>query len=200
MRVPVDHGSSTPDPDVQLIVDHYDAFNARRLDDAASQFHSEAPLEHVTGCVQFGPDGFRVFAGRWLEGLPDAELSIQGIQRRSAGLYDVDLLGTGTHTGTLTFGSWVFRPTHHELRLPARQLVQIQDGLIRFATLSLDLQDLVRQLATVDTQKLLQHLASLQHLAEQLASARAPARQREIIDRVGAQLDAARHVVRPYFR
>jgi len=32
------------------------------------------------------------------------------------------------------------------------------------------------------------------------AGTQGPPRQREIIDRVGVQLDAARHVVRPYFR
>jgi len=201
MSTDIDTNTPVTGPDADLIRNHYADFNARRLDEAARRFDAQAPLEHVTGCIEFGPDGYRLFATRWLEGFPDAVLTVRCIHRRAPGLYEVDLLATGTHTGTLAFGSWVFRATNFELRLPARQLIQIEDGLIRFATLSFDLQDLVRLLTTVDTSKLQQYLGRIQQTAEQLAAAQPnPARQRELLDRLGAQLDAARHVVRPYFR
>jgi predicted ester cyclase len=194
----VDHAA---DRDEAFIRQHYAAFNERRIDDAAGGFDPDAPLEHVTGCVEIGPDGYRVFASRWLGAFPDATLAVHEIHRRSTGLYEVDLLATGTHRGTLTFGSWSFRPTHLQMRLSARQLLQIGDSRIRSATLSFDVQDLVRQLATVDVVKLLDQLRRIQQLGDQIAGVQGdPARVRELLDRLGPLLDGARHVVRPYFR
>lgn len=186
--------------DASLIAQHYADFNARRIDRAASQFHENAAQEHVAGQVEHGPEGYRRFAERWLDAFPDGTLTVKNVQCRDAGLYDVDLLATGTHTGVLAYGTWMFRPTNLKVRLQARQLLQIQGGLIHFSTLSFDVQDLVRQLAPVDTAKLARHLAHIQQLGEQIAVAPTPARQRELIERLGVELDAARHVVRPYFR
>ena len=201
MAIAADSARAIAGADGDLIWGHFADFNARRLEEAARRFHPDAPLEHVTGCVAYGPDGYRLFATQWLDAFPDAALTVEAIQRRSTGLYDVDLVATGTHRGTLVLGSWVLRPTNFAIRLPARQLLQVQDGLFRFATLSFDLQNLVRQLATVDVAKLLQHVARIQQLGEQLAAAQQdPPRQRELIDRLGAQIDGARHVVRPFYR
>ena len=115
-------------------------------------------------------------------------------------MYDVDLVATGTHSGTIAFGSWSFRPSHVSVELPARELFEVTDGQFRLASLAFDLQDLVRQLATVDTAKLLEHVARIGQLGELLATEPDVTRQRDVIDRLGRQLDAARHVVRPYFR
>jgi hypothetical protein len=184
-----------------LIRAHYDDFNHRRLDAAARRFHPDARLEHVTGRLECGPNAYREFAERWLTAFPDGRLMVQSIRPRGPGLYDVDLIATGTHAGTLTFASWIFRPTNVEVRLSARELVQIDHGQFQFASLCFDLQDLVRQLATVDTSTLLQHITRIQQLGEQLTAATGnAARQRELLDRLGRQLDEARHVVRPYFR
>jgi hypothetical protein len=200
MRTAGANGTS-PAADHDLIRTHYADFNARRVDDAARRFHPDATVEHVTGRVEQGPDGYRVFAEHWLAAFPDAALDVRRIQARAPGLYDVDLLATGTHTGTLVYGSRVFRPTNLEVRLPARELLQIEPPLFRFANLSFDLQDVARQLATVDTGKLLRHLARIQQIGDQLGAAPSdPCRRRELIDRLGRYLDEARHVVRPYFR
>jgi len=191
---------SSTDADLHLIRDHYADFNARRLEQAASRFDAGAPLEHITGCVEHGPEGYQRFATQWLQAFPDAMLSVRGIRQREPGLYEVDLLATGTHKGTLTLGAWVFRATDFPLRLPARQLLQVEGGVFSFASLSFDLQDLVRQLATVDIAKLLQQVARIHQIGDQLASTTDAMRQRELVERLGAQLDAARHLVRPYFR
>jgi predicted ester cyclase len=182
-----------------LIRAHYEDFNERRVEAAAARFHPDARLEHVTGRLERGPDAYREFAGRWLTAFPDSRLRVERIRRRGPGLYDVDLIAVGTHLGTLTFASWIFRATGVRVRLPARELIQIEDGQFQFASLCFDLQDLVRQLASIDVTTLLQHLRRIQQLGEQLTAAN-PARQRELLERLGQQLDEARHVVRPYFR
>lgn len=184
-----------------LIRGHYDHFNERRVAAAERHFHPDARVEHITGRVERGPDGFRQFAERWLNAFPDGRLIVESIRRRAPGMYDVDLVATGTHKGTLAFETWIFRPTNVEIRLSARELLQIEDGRVHFASLAFDVQDLVRQLARVDIPKLLDHLTRIHQLSEQLAAAESdPSRQRELIDRLGRQLDAARHVVRPYFQ
>ena len=196
--VSLDGATDSPE---SLIRGYYEAFNDRRIDEAAGRFDEGARLEHVTGRAERGPDGYRHFAERWLDAFPDALLNVDAIRQTGPQMYDVDLVATGTHTGTLSFGAWVFRPTTLPFSLSARELFQIEHGRFQFAALTFDLQELVRQLAIVDVAKLSQHLARIQQLAEQLAASKGtPARQRELIDRLGGELDEARRAVRPYFR
>ena len=115
-------------------------------------------------------------------------------------MYDAELVAEGTHTGPFAFGSWSFRPSNVHVRIPARELFQIEGDQFRLASLSFDLQDLVRQLTAVDTTKLLEHLARIRQVGECLAAQTDPTKQRELIERLGRHLDDARHVVRPYFK
>lgn len=183
-----------------LIRAHYEDFNTRRLQAAAARFHAEARIENITGQVACGADGFLLLAQQWLTAFPDGRLLVESIRPRGAGMYDAELMAEGTHGGTLAFGSWSFRPSQVHVCLPARELFQIEDGQFRLASLSFDLQDLVRQLATVDTGRLLECVARIHQLGEYLAAENDPTKRRELIERMGQQLDAARHVVRPYFR
>jgi hypothetical protein len=82
-------------------------------------------------------------------------------------------------------GRWSFRPSKVHVRIPARELFQIEDGQFRLASLSYDLQDLVRQLATVEIGKLLEYVARIHQLGECLAAEHDPTKQRELIDRMG---------------
>jgi hypothetical protein len=184
----------------RLIRAHYDDINGRRLDAAAARFHAGARIEHATGQVEQGPQGFRVLALKWLSAFPDGRLTVEAIRPQGRNLYEVDLLATGTQTGALAFGSSSFRPSGIAVRLPARELFQVENGQFHLASVTFDLHDLVRQLTTVDTARLLGHVERIHQLGEQLAAETDRTRQRELIERLGRQLDAARHVVRPYFR
>ena len=114
---------------------------------------------------------------------------------------DVELLARGTHHGALEFAGRVFRPTNAPVTFRMRELLQVRNGLIVSASLSFDLQEIVLQLTKVDTRALLRHLQRLRDLREELTGAHEDgARAREVLDRIGGELDAARHVVRPYFR
>ena len=183
-----------------LICAHYDDFNGRRLDSAAVRFQADARIEHGSGQVEYGPEGFCLLARQWLAAFPDGRVTVRDIRSQGGNLYDVELVATGTHSGPLVLGAWSFRPSQVAVRLPARELFQVEDSQFRLASLTFDLQDLVRQLATVDTARLHEHIARIGQLGELLAAEPDATRQRELIDRLGRQLDAARHVVRPYFR
>jgi hypothetical protein len=192
-------GSGT-DAAAELIRCHYQHFNQRRLEDAARAFDADARIEDVTGRVERGPEGYRRFAAAWLSAFPDARLTVQSITRRAGALYDVDLVVSATHTGTLALGSTRLRPAGVRLELRARELLEVKDGRFHLASVAFDVQDLIRQLAPVDTVALLQHVERIHQLGRQLSAEKDAARQRELLDRLGRQLDQARHVVRPYFR
>lgn len=170
--------------------------------DAAALFHHEAVLMQMPGAQQQrGPDGYASFAGGWLVGFPDARLTMDRVLPRDHDMYEVDLTATGTHTGPLLLGGWQFQPTGAKARLQVRELLEIRNGQLVSSRLSIDVQDLVQQLARVDVRALLQHLSRIQRLAEQLGAPKVDAvRQRELVDTLGIELDAARHLARPYFR
>ena len=186
---------------MDILSTYYACFNERRLTDAARLFHPDAVLMQLPGTQpQQGPDGYAAFVAGWLRGFPDVCLTVDRVVRRDHGMYEVDLTATGTHTGPFSLGGWEFQPTGANARLQLRELLEIRDGRLVSSSLSIDVQDLVHQLARVDVRALLQHLSRIQRLADQLAATNGDAvRQREIVDRLGIELDDARHVARPYF-
>jgi SnoaL-like polyketide cyclase len=185
-----------------ILSTYYACFNERRVMDAAALFHHDAVVMQMPGAQHTrGPDGYASFAGGWLQGFPDARLTVDRVLRRAHGMYEVDLTATGTHTGPLSLGGWQFQPTGAKACLQLRELLEIRDGQLVSSSLSIDVQELVQQLARVDVRALLQHLSRIQRLGEQLSATNGDTgRQRELIDRLGIELDAARHVARPYFR
>ena len=117
-------------------------------------------------------------------------------------MWEVELLAKGTHTGTLDIGSGaVFKPSRTTATIRIRELLDIRAGKIAFSSLSVDFQELIRQLVTVDYAALASHLARIRVLADQLSAERDdPERQHDLTVRLGQELDAARHVIRPYYR
>ncbi|HET7699089.1 MAG TPA: ester cyclase [Vicinamibacterales bacterium] len=185
-----------------LIRLYYTHFNTRRLEDAASLIAPHAALEQLlTGPQQPGPRGYLEFAKLWLHAFPDAVFTIENISSADGATYNVDLLSSGKHRGTLGVGGLVFRPHGADARLRLRELLQIRQGAIVASTLSFDLQDIIRQLVHVDSAALLSRLTRIFALAEELKLAQThEERSRELVQRIGFELDAARHVVRPYFK
>lgn len=116
-------------------------------------------------------------------------------------MYDVGLVATGTHQGALDLGGWLFKPTNAVVTLRLRELLEFRDSRIASSSLSFDLQAIVEQLAKVDSVKLLDQLARIRRLGEELARVqRSPIPPRDVIEQLGRELDAARHTVRPYFK
>ena len=191
------------DPNEALIRRFYQAFNDRRLDDAAALFHHDAVLQDVAFArEQRGREGLLAFTGMWLRAFPDAILIAERISSRDGTTYEVDARAEGTHLGDLEVGGCgVFRRSGTRATLNLRHLLEIADGRFVFSSLSFDIQDIVHQLVTVDFPKLHDHLQRIQQLAAKLAATPADdlVERRMIVDRLGRELDAARRVVRPYF-
>ena len=181
----------------------YAAFNARRLDDAAGLFQEEAVLEHIPlGRQQRGPAGYREFAGMWLNAFPDASFDVERVNFRGGRHCEVDLRVNGTHRGALDLGGYgQFKPSGASGEMRMRQMIEVEDGRIAFSSLSFDVQAIVQQLVTVDVPALLKRLEKLRELEARLTAVPADDIQtrRAMLDRLGAELDAARRIVRPYF-
>jgi hypothetical protein len=185
-----------------LIREFYQAFNERRLEEAAALFTPDAVLHHAPLMrEERGPQGALFFMRHWLAAFPDTAITVERIIERDR-TCEVDLLARGTHLGALDMsGCGVFKPTAARASLHMRHLLEIRGGAFTFSSLSFDLQEIVQQLVTVDYPRLHEHLQRIQQLSEKLQAIRDDdlVERRALVDRLGRELDAARRIVRPYF-
>jgi hypothetical protein len=185
-----------------LIRQYYACFNDRRFADLAAWFDDDAIVEHMPRRPpQRGAEGYLQFVNTWISAFPDAALTIERIVPRGIHTHEVTLLATGTHRGALELGGWTFRATGASVALHLREVLEVRADKVVFSTVSFDLQQMIEQLTRVDSVGLLKHLDRLQDLGAQLQTVQADAaRTRDVLDRIGRELDAARHIVRPYYR
>jgi hypothetical protein len=185
-----------------LIRAYYAAFNARRLADAEALLTADAVLDMPPFTDRArGAEGYQHFVRTWLQAFPDAQLQLVSVEQRSETMCEVELVATGTQTGPLNLSTYgCVAPSHLPIALHVRELLEFQDGKISFAGLTVDLQHLVRQLTQIDSARLLGSLTQIVTLSEEFALA-TPDRQtdRDLLDRIGRALDAARHAIRPQF-
>jgi hypothetical protein len=185
-----------------FVRDYYRCFNERRIADAGAQFAVNAVLDmppfirDATGAVAYAQ-----FADAWLRAFPDAELRIERVEQRGETTCEIDLIATGTHEGPLDLGMYgLLRPNGVRLTLRLRELLEVHRGQITYASLSFDINHLVRELTRVDYRRLVASLATVRKFADELATVLGDdERRREVTERLGQALDEARRVVRPQF-
>lgn len=187
----------------QLIREYYKCFQERRFTDAAKLFADDAVVERPPFALTLrGGSAYVRFAERWLEAFPDARVTIQHVENRNETVCEVDLIATGTHMHALDLGPFgLFKPSSIQTTLRMRELLEVAAGRIIYSSLSFDLHDLVYQLANVDYAALDARLEAIQQLRKELDRGRHDRQvQREVTDRLGRELDAARLILRPWFR
>ncbi len=118
---------------------------------------------------------------------------------RSAIVCEVYVRASGTHTGTLNFGRFRFQPTWRTAILHVRELLEVHDERITASMISLDFNDLVRQLALIEYEDVLARLERIGALRDELLLATTDERRRDVTTRLGIELDAARKALRPHF-
>jgi SnoaL-like polyketide cyclase len=180
-----------------LIQQYYRCFNEQRLIDAAALFADDADVELVPGRPERGRAGYLQFASAVKAGFPNATLLVERIEPRND-MYEVYLLMTGTHRGLFDFGSYRFKPTDVEAAFHLRELLEIRDGRILTSVLSLDLNDVVNQLARIDYEGLSECVRRISSLNAALEQAKGE-RRRDVANQLGVELDAARRILRPHF-
>ena len=186
----------------QLIRDYYRCFNERRIPDTGLLFAPDAVLE-MPPFVQraHGYAAYAQFAETWLRAFPDAVFTMERMEQRNETMCEVDLIATGTHSGPLDLGAFgLLKPSGGRLMLRLRELLDIRDGKITYTSLSFDIHGLIRQLNRIDYDRLVRGLDTIRQLANELTEAKPDSeQQREVTERLGKALDAARLVVRPQF-
>src|SRR5205807_672808 len=111
------------------------------------------------------------FAEHWVRAFPDAVMTVQRLTPRSDSMVEVDVLVKGIHQGILTLGPGLsFKPAGVLASVRLRELLDIRDERIVFASISLDVQDVINQLVTVDHHALTRSLSKIRTLTEQLMS------------------------------
>ena len=68
------------------------------------------------------------------------------------------------------------------------------------SVMSVDFNDLVTQLVKVDYDELVRRLERIRALSDELVHMAGDVRQRDVISRLGTEVDAARRALRPYFK
>jgi hypothetical protein len=197
-----DIGTRMIDAATARVADLIHCFNERQFPSAAGLFAADSIMEYAPlRSAAPGGQGFVDFAHLWTLAFPDAVFALSRVEPRGDHSFDAHLVATGTHTGPLSLGGWgTFKPSGAEARLHIRLLVEVKDAKVVYASVSLDLSDIVTQLVVVDIPKLLESLRRIEGLRERLASAPPDVRSRRLIlDRLGAELDLARRTVRPYY-
>jgi predicted ester cyclase len=131
-----------------LIRQYYEFYNARRFHDAAGLFASDAVIEHAPygSPPRHGGDGYVESAELSVSAFPDARVEVLRIEQHGQTTYEVDLLASGTHSGTLDMGTYGrFAPTGKAIHLRHRELLEIRDGKIVYASVTFDAQELLEQ-------------------------------------------------------
>jgi predicted ester cyclase len=131
-----------------LIREYYDCFNQRRFADAADLFALDGVVEQP-GFSQpsLGGAGYLEHVTRWLNAFPDVRVEIRHVEQRGDTICEVDLIGTGVHSGDLDLGAFgVFKPSGSFARLHLCELIEIRAGKITYSSLRFDVHELIRQL------------------------------------------------------
>jgi hypothetical protein len=186
----------------QLIRKYYACFNERRVASAESLFAPTAVLDMPPFVHQaIGPAAYTQFATTWLGAFPDAQLKIDCVEQRSETMCEVNLIATGTHAGALDLGPYgVMHPSGVRLTLRLRELLDIRSEAITYAAIEFDINHLVKELQQVDYRRLAACLTTVEQLFDELLAVEGNVeRQREVTERLGLAIDAARHAARPQF-
>jgi len=132
-----------------VICEYYEFYNARRFQEGAALFAPDAVLEHAPygRSQKQGGIGYLESAERSIVAFPDAHIDVLDVKSHSDFIFDVELLASGTHRGILDLGAYGrFEPTGLHVHVRHREVLEIRDGLIRYASVTLDVNDLVSQL------------------------------------------------------
>ncbi len=190
--------SGTPDPAV--VEQYYHCFNERRIGEAAALFTADAHVEFIGAGQDRGGAGYVRFAEQWLAAFPDARLAIERIDPRGPSMCEVHLCARGVHRGVLDVGGCRFNPSGAHAALRLRELLDIRDGRISVSVLSIDLNDLIAQLSTIDYDELGRCASRISTLGQELTRAAVDQERRsDVARRLGVELDAARRALRPHF-
>jgi len=132
----------------ELIRQFYGFYNSRQIEQAAALFSIDAVIEHAPfGRPAKGRQGYVASAERSFVAFPDAHIEVVNISDHGHDVYDIELVATGTHRGLLDLGEYGrFEATGLYVSVPHREVLEIHEGQITYASVTLDVTGLIAQL------------------------------------------------------
>ena len=125
---------------------YYDAFNARRLDDAAALADAELEWTNLAlGATFRGPAGFRQFLENYATAFPDSRVELRDVIAHGDAVA-VEFTATGTHHGPLAGPAGTIPATGRPVRLQLCEVLQLRDGKIVRGRSYYDSTTMLRQL------------------------------------------------------
>jgi ketosteroid isomerase-like protein len=134
---------------LELIRRYYEFYNERRFQEGAELFAPDAVIEHAPfgKLLPRGGAGYIDSAERSVRAFPDAWIEVLGVEKHGETTYDVDLVASGTHQGVLDLGVYGrFEATGVRVKVRHREVLEIRNGKITYASVTLDVHDLITQL------------------------------------------------------
>lgn len=186
-----------------VIAAYYAGFNDRRLADVTSLFARDAVGQYLPGkSPRPARPAYDEFARVWLQAFPDARMHVEQVRQWGPNTCETVVILEGCHERPLDLGSfgW-FEPSHSRVRLRLHEAFEIAAGTIHRASVCFDLPQLTQELSHIDFDRLGRHLERIEQLRSELERARPKVdARRQVVERLGVELDAARLLVRPWFR
>ena len=128
-----------------LIREYYNAFNERRLEDAADLFTQDAVIQHrPDGSLLRGPEGYLESAHATVAIFPDIQIQILHVEQRGDTIVEIDLSATGTHRGDWNMGTLgVLKADNATKIVRHREMLEIRGGKITYSSITYDIKDFV---------------------------------------------------------
>ena len=133
-----------------LVRQLYTAFNNRNFDETAKLVSNDFEWRDVaTGEVYRGPTGARQFQEHWVKAFKDAKIDVKRVVATDQSVA-VELIGSGTHTGTLEGPAGSIPPTNRKVELPCCEVGIIENGKIRSGSTYYDAATIMHQLGVTE--------------------------------------------------
>lgn len=130
----------------ELVRNQYEYFNTRQPERAADDVLDDATIEDVgIGAVLRGKEGVVQYMRGWLQAFPDAKIEILSVLA-SGDQACAELVGRGTHTGTLETPAGSIPATNKKVELRICDFYTIRDGKVAGVRSYFDSGSLFRQL------------------------------------------------------
>jgi len=124
----------------------YDAFNRRDMATGLALVTDDVKVTNVPFGLDFGGHaGYREFLDMWTAAMPDYQVEIVNVMPGEEWTA-VELIGRGTHKGTLAWPGGTFTPSQKHLELQFCELLHVRDSQICELRVYFDAATLMRQL------------------------------------------------------
>lgn len=129
-----------------IVRENYEAFNRRDLDAAASACSDDMKWQNVSfGQTYRGPQGMKDYLNNWLKGFPDARVEIVNLVE-SGEWVTCELVGRGTHNGTLNGPAGPIPPTGKSVEVRMCEVHRLRGGKVIDGRSYFDSTTMMRQL------------------------------------------------------